>query len=349
MRTDVPKGPRFLLVLLGAGLYSATLAGPSEQERSVEYCNPIINRYLADPFILTAGGKYYLFATGKAKDGRFIQIYCSDDLARWEFVRGAVAKGKKGTWNRKNFWAPEVMEINGRFHLYYTASTEDTPKNTGNRVGLAVSDRPDGPYEDVGVVIPDASLDGSPFRDADGTLYMYYTIEHGSHAGLKAGRIYVDRMASPERVEGKPSLVLGKYHWQEGACMVHRHGKYYLTFSTGGWRTANYHVRCAMGRSATGPFAEQKDRLLQATDDVKGPGHHALFRDAAGHDWIVYHGWDPEFKARYPRIDPLLIMPGGMTTIGPTSTPQTIGPGCWQAANRRMQPTMVPEEPDPDR
>ena len=123
-------------------------------ETTFSYSNPIINKYLADPVIIQADGYYYLFATGGAQDGRRIPIHRSTDLVDWEFVRGAVARGAEGSWNRRNFWAPEVFVIDGKYCLYYTASTDNTPQNTGNRVGLAVSDKPEGPYEDKGVVHP---------------------------------------------------------------------------------------------------------------------------------------------------------------------------------------------------
>jgi beta-xylosidase len=301
----------------------------------MRYRNPVIDRGLADPFIVRANGTYYLFATGRADDGRLIPIYQSDDLANWKFVRGAVARGRKGVWNRKNFWAPEVMKIDGRFYLYYTASTEDTPKNTGNRVGLAVSANPEGPYRNAGVIIPNASLDGSPFRDSDGTLYMYYTIEYGDSAGLRAGRIYVDKMVSPKQALGRPKLIFKAHNWQEGPCVLLRNGRYFLTFSTGDWGRDNYQVRRAVGSSPTGPFKEQRGALLKSSRDVKGPGHHNFFTDRDGNDWLVYHGWDPAFNARYPRIDPLIVSGGRLSTIGPTSTPQTIGPKLWQSTTKR--------------
>lgn len=293
-------------------------------ETTFRYCNPIIDGYLADPFVLRSNGRYYLFATGGSSDGRYIPIYQSSDLVHWQFVRGAVARGPEGSWNRKNFWAPEVIEIDGQFYLYYTASTENTPKNTGNRVGLAVSDRPEGPYEDRSVVVPHASLDGSPFRDTNGILYLYYTIEHGNSDGLVAGRIYVDKLVSADRVSGNPILLMSHHKWQEGPCVLLRNGRYYLTYSTGGWASDNYEVHWAVGTSPTGPFKEQPGTLLKSTEHVKGPGHHNFFTGPGGCDWIVYHGWDPGFTARYPRIDPLVVSRNGLSTTGPTTTLQSI-------------------------
>ncbi len=131
-----------------------------------------------------------------------------------------MAAGQPGAWNRRNFWAPEVLAHEGRFYLFYTAMPDGTPGNTGNRVGLAVADRPEGPYTDRGVVVGHASLDGSPFRDADGpspaearatareggTLYLYYTAEFGTADGMTPGRIYVDQLVA---LSGDEDLLQG--------------------------------------------------------------------------------------------------------------------------------------------
>jgi beta-xylosidase len=131
------------------------------------YTNPIINKGLADPFIIYDTGYYYLFATGKANDERFIPIYKSKDLTQWEFVRGAVSQGSGTDWNFRNFWAPEVIKLNKNFYLYYTASPDTSYMNTGNRVGVAISDNIDGPYTSVGIVIPHASIDGMLLSQPD--------------------------------------------------------------------------------------------------------------------------------------------------------------------------------------
>ncbi|PCJ52385.1 MAG: hypothetical protein COA79_23835 [Planctomycetota bacterium] len=284
-----------------------------------QYQNPIIDAYLADPYIFVADDFYYLVASGKAMDTRYLPIYRSSDLVKWEFIRGAVSFGKEGAWNRKNFWAPEVTQIDGKFYLYYTASDGIAPKNTGNRVGLAVSDAPDGPYEDLGVVVSNASLDGSPFRDIDGTLYLYYTVEYGNSDGLVAGQIYVDQLITPQEVAGKPKLIMGDYPWQEGPCVLYSNESYYLTFSLGSWGKGDYEVHWSVSDSSFGPFLKEPNPLLSSTDSVKGPGHHNFFVDKSGKNWIVYHGWDNDFTARYPRIDPLIIGDKNISTIGPTS------------------------------
>ena len=72
----------------------------------------------------------------------------------------------------------------------------------------------------------------------------------------------------------------------------------------------------------TGPFIEQPDTLLQSNEKVKGPGHHFMFKNKDGKDWIVYHGWDAAFTARYPRIDRIFFDGQKMSSDGPTFTGQ---------------------------
>jgi len=292
------------------------------------YVNPILDRGCADPFILSADDGYYLYCTGKGEDGRFLPVYHSPDLAAWQFVRGAVERGPEGAWNRRNFWAPEVIGLDGRCWLYYTAMPDGTPGNTGNRVGLAVADEPHGPFEDRGVVVPYASLDGSPFVDADGTLYLYHTAEFGSDAaGLVPGRIYGIRLAAPDRVAGEPVELVAHHPWQEGPCLMRRDGRYYLFYSVGSWADATYCVRYALGDSPLGPFDEAPEPVLRSTEHVIGPGHHNVFRGPDGADWLVYHGWDPAHTDRYPRIDRLSWREGRPWSDGPTTTPQPLPGG----------------------
>ncbi len=344
--------------------------------RGQTWCNPIVRRSVPDPFILPADGAYFLFGTGRADPApesgqsgaeRFIQVFRSDDLIDWTPLGGAVSPGPPGAWNRRNFWAPELLAHGGRYWLYYTAMPDEapqspgaaigghgTPGNTGNRVGLAVADAPAGPYADRGVVVSHASLDGSPFRDADGSLYLYYTAEFGTADGMTPGRIYADRLVSPARAANRPVELIGQHRWQEGPCVLARGGRYWLFYSTGNWGDATYRVRYAVGDSPLGPFTEQPEPLLATTPQVIGPGHHNFFRDFAGREWIVYHGWAPQSAG---------IAPGGPGRAGavraqvsgpPAPAPDTAGPSAPDKSAGRMPridrlqwPSGLPASPGP--
>lgn len=314
-----------ILLLLSISL-SATTKQKTKQTslKYTEYSNPIINSYLADPNIVYNNGFYYFFATGEAQDKRFIPIYRSRNLRNWEFVRGAVANGSKTDWNYKHFWAPEVIKIEGKYYLYYTASPEFSPDNSGNRVGVAVADSIQGPYKNIGVVVPNGSIDGHPVFDKDGSMYIFYTNEWQSSKGFYRGTIYMDKMISPTQVADNPQPIITHHNWQEGPFLMQRNNKYILTYSCGAWNDSTYHVRYALSDNITGPYSEQKDTILKSNKMVIGPGHHSIFQDKYGHDWIVYHGWDTAHTARYPRIDRLFVSGTKLKSNGPTYTSQKI-------------------------
>jgi beta-xylosidase len=114
------------------------------------------------------------------------------------------------------------------------------------------------------------------------------------------------------RVAGNPVKLVSHHTWQEGPCLLHRDGNYLLTYSTGAWTNDTYTVRWAKGPSALGPFTEQPEIIMASTDRTKGPGHHNFFTGPDEKTWIVYHGWDPDFKARRPFIGPLVIDENGL-------------------------------------
>ncbi|NJK85583.1 MAG: family 43 glycosylhydrolase [Bacteroidales bacterium] len=154
----------------------------------------------------------------------------------------------------------------------------------------------------------------------------FYTIEHGNKKGLKAGEIYAYKMKSPVEVEGEPVQILHNHIWQEGPILQKKDAVYYLTYSCGNWMDSTYHLRYALSDNILGPYTEKPDTILKTNDLVKGPGHHFLFKDKDGNDWVVYHGWDVDFTARYPRIDRFYVDEENQRVFsnGPTFTPQPI-------------------------
>ena len=295
-----------------------------KEEKTITYQNPILDRYLADPFIFSEGGEYYLIGSHKSDDGKYMPIYHSKDLDNWQFVTGAVENGAENDWNYKHFWAPEIIKIGDTYYLYYTASTKYSPENINNRVGVATAKNITGPYVDKGVVIQHGSIDGHPFIDKDGQMYMYFTAETKNSKGLPRGRIYVYKMSDPYTVEGEPIELIGWNGWQEGAFIIVKNNEYWMTYSRNGWNSERYEVMLAKSPHPTGPFLPIETPLLNSSKLVKGPGHNSIFFDNNHNPWLVYHGWDPEFKARYPRIDPLIWQDNGFKKILPTMTRQLI-------------------------
>lgn len=52
------------------------------------------------------------------------------------------------SWARRAMWAPAPVERNGRYYLYFAANDIQGDDELGG-IGVAVADRPEGPYTDA--------------------------------------------------------------------------------------------------------------------------------------------------------------------------------------------------------
>ncbi|AFV00460.1 glycoside hydrolase family 43 protein [Simiduia agarivorans] len=291
-----------------------------------ETAHELLPEYLADPFILTTDDGYYLYATGYVDEDKAIPVYRSDDMVNWQFVRAAVAVNPDpSAWNHKNFWAPEVFAWDGKYYLYYTASPGTTPRNEGNRIGLAVADHPAGPFVDQGPVVLHGSLDATVVHDEQGQAYMAYALELNNGTGLGEGVIVIDRMLSPSRLVGKPRLLFNAHGWQEAPNFIHRSGRYFMLYSEGPWREPAYATRLAVSATLAGPFAEIKaySPALTTLPGMQGPGHGHYFKDRKGQEFFVYHAWDARMKRRSPRLARLQWEGAGLV-LTPVASPAAL-------------------------
>ena len=163
---------RILLLLCAVLSVAACNRGPK-----VIISNPVDVK-MGDPFVMLASdGYYYMYGTTNANRG--YKAYRSDDLYTWEDL-GMVYVGRK-TWNVNCFWAPEVFEHDGKYYMFFSANWKENPNNDEEifRIGVAVSDSPAGPFEDMydrpifdpGYPIIDADV----LFEEDGRCYLYYS------------------------------------------------------------------------------------------------------------------------------------------------------------------------------
>jgi arabinan endo-1,5-alpha-L-arabinosidase len=312
----------------------------------ITYCNPVYPGYFADPFVLDTGTregpKYVAYGTGRIVDGLAFEMLASDDLVTWRSAGGALVPLAPEAGS--DYWAPEIVEKDGRWWMYYSVGFADT----GHTLRVAVADSPLGPFSDAGVDLTPAerfAIDPSPFRDIDGTWYLYYARDdlEGDRVGTM---LAVDVLESPTLLRGRPRTVLRPsgdwqlfqrnrsiygdiYDWHtlEGPCVLRRRGRYWCLYSGGSWETETYAVGYAVAESPMGPWTEPPDapRLLRSVEGhVLGPGHNSVVRGPDGEDVITYHAWDPAKTARRLCIDPLVWSSDGPRVLGPSWEPTTL-------------------------
>ena len=307
------------------------------------YCNPVFEGYFADPYVLRVGEEYVAYGTGSAVEGRVFEILTSPDLVHWTSAGGALLPlaAEHGT----DYWAPEVVQADGRFWMYYSVGHG----HAGHHLRVASADTALGPFTDLGVdLTPDErfAIDPHPFRDTDGSWYLYYArdVLEGERVGTSlavAPMPTMDSLAAPAQQVLVPTAdwqiferqrpMYGQvYDWHtlEGPTVREHDGSYYCVYSGGSFLGEGYGVAWARADSPVGPWLEPEDgsnRLLATVPGhVRGPGHNSVVTTPAGTDVLVYHAWDEAGENRQMCIDVLEWTPEGPTTPGPSWTDQPV-------------------------
>ena len=120
--------------------------------------NPILPEMHADPEVLAANGRYYIYSTTDGAPGwggYYFTCYSSKNLRQWQY-EGIILDVKKDTpWGKGNAWAPAIEKKNGKYYFYYSADQGER-----KAIGVAVSDSPTGPFVDFGKPIVDSRPEG---------------------------------------------------------------------------------------------------------------------------------------------------------------------------------------------
>src|SRR5690554_805122 len=165
-------------LILSGCTNSGSKSGSSEEVDQVTYTNPLPVAF-GDPFILSASdGNYYMYGTGGVKKG--FAAYSSENLVDWNFEGEVYSGDQPNSWTVKNYWAPEVYEIDSKYYMFFSADWKENPTNEleNFRIGVAVSDSPTGPF----IEVSEKPLfdPGYPIIDANilqhkGKTYLYYS------------------------------------------------------------------------------------------------------------------------------------------------------------------------------
>ncbi|MBS0026536.1 glycoside hydrolase family 43 protein [Chitinophaga sp. 22321] len=161
------------------------VAALSLNAQLLTYNNPLAVD-LGDPYVLhVKNDKYYMYGTGGATNG--FAAYSSTDLVNWKNEGQVYFYDNKNGWSNPKaawggaYWAPEVYAINEKYYMFYSAQWKDNP--TGElenfRIGVAVADKPTGPFTDVNnkpVFDPGYPIiDANVLFEKNGKVYLYYS------------------------------------------------------------------------------------------------------------------------------------------------------------------------------
>jgi Beta-xylosidase len=272
-----------------------------------------------DPVIAKEGETYYLFSTGPG-----ITFYSSSDMNTWR-RRGRVFPGEPA-WAREvapgfngHIWAPDIVERDGRFYLYYSVSAFG--RNT-SAIGVTVNrtldpESPEYRWEDQGVVLQSVpnrdlwnAIDPAVVFDEDGTPWMSFGSFWG---GLKLVRLAADLVSVAEPQEWyslakrERSVLVDDADAgpaEVEAPFIYRRGGYYYLFIS--WdkccrgEESTYKMMVGRAEKVTGPYLDRAGKslaegggtlLLEGDAKWAGVGHNSVYA-FGGKEWLVFHAYE---------------------------------------------------------
>lgn len=279
------------------------------------------NDYMADPSANVFNGKLYIYPShdwdsGEAfdddgghfqmKDYHVLSIE-GDPMTAPVTDSGVILDVNEVPWAEKQMWDNDVVEKEGKYYLIFSAKDY----NGVFHLGVAVADRPEGPFRPQPDPIRGSySIDPCVFKDDDGEIYCYFGgiwggqlqwykdnkalkneyLPSGKENPLpsRVARMTADvlQFAEPSRPvlvvdeAGEPLKADDPHRFFEASWMHKYQGRYYFSYSTG-----DTHLLCyAVGDNPYGPFT-YRGELLQPV--VGWTTHHSIVEYQG--KWYLFH------------------------------------------------------------
>lgn len=257
-----------------------------------------------DPSMVRASnGVYYVYGTHNG-----LGALASRDLVHFQAAGSAFPDGV--SWataysgDPRELWAPDVSFHNGRYWLYYAASSFGSNHSA---IGMATSKTGEpGDWQDHGVIYSTTSADD--FNAIDPGL----TVDQSGRWWLSLGSFWSGiKLIQLDPRTGQPLAGTTRYSLAErpapdaieGSYIV-RHGSYYYLFASYDFCcqgvNSTYNIKIGRSHSITGPFLDRAGTpllndggtpLLSGHGSIIGPGGQTVLR-VGGQDILVYHYYD---------------------------------------------------------
>ena len=286
----------------------------------------VTNIFTADPSAHVFNDRIYIYPShdiphnGEDNDNgdeyqmRDYHILSMDDTSDEVIDHGEALHQDQVPWVSEQLWAPDVVYKNNTYYLVFPARDKE-----GNfRIGIAESDKPEGPFNPRADYIKGSfSIDPCSFIDDDGQVYIYFgglwggqlekyrngvfDIENKEPKGDETAAFpkvapMLDDMSefksAPQDLvildeSGKP-LTGGDEdrRYFEDPWMHKYNGKYYFSYSTG----TTHKIVYSVGDNPMGPFTYQGVVL----EPVIGWTTHHSIVEYHGKWYLFYH--DSEYS-----------------------------------------------------
>jgi arabinan endo-1,5-alpha-L-arabinosidase len=235
-------------------------------------------------------GKYYVFGTGRG-----ISVLTSSNGFNWQRagrVFDRIPDSVKQFCPKNdgtNVWAPDIIPLNGEYHLYYSISSWGEYVSA---VGLMTNptldtNNPNYKWTDRGMVVHSSegenlnAIDPGVIRAPDGTLWICYGSYHGN-----IELVELDPKTGLRITPNSPVSIIASE--SEASDIIFHDKNFYLFVNHGGCcqgTNSTYNIRVGRSPNITGPYLDRHGEdmvggggtlFLAAEGNNIGPGHFGL-------------------------------------------------------------------------
>ena len=244
-------------------------------------------------------------------------VFSSENLTDWT-DHGVIVTQNKVPWVRPDsysMWAPDCVERNGKYYFYFPSAPKD---GRGFGIGVAVADRPEGPFICEPEPIKGISgIDPCVLQASDGNAYIFWGA--GRCAKLKPNMKELADDTPKEKVKfgnrefemyGVNCLKDLPNRQAEGPFAFEYNGNYYLTYPY--VREKTEVLGYAMSKNPMGPY-EYKGIIMPEHENGCWTNHHSII-NYKGQWYLFYHqnAFSPsDDKRRSVQVDKLYFNADG--------------------------------------
>jgi arabinan endo-1,5-alpha-L-arabinosidase len=278
-----------------------------------------------DPAAVEQNGVIYLHYTGRGLPGK-----SSKDLLAWTAASSAFGNGNPG-WvasqvpGASDLWAPDLSFFNGKYHIYYAASSFGSNSSCIGHATRASMES--GSWADQGSVVCSKSgdnwnaIDPNLIVDTQGTPWLSF----GSFwSGIKLIELDQNGARANSDLNSIASRNGGAI---EAPYIVRRCGYYYLFVSFDkccNGASSTYNIRVGRSEQVKGPYVDKDGKqmmdgggtqLVSGNDTWRGPGHSAvLFVGKRAYN--IYHSYAASNGSASLRVSELVWDSNGWPISG---------------------------------
>lgn len=281
--------------------------------------NPVFipNAYNSDPQarVWTVDGEERLFIYGSRDENtayycsRRYDVFSTTDMIHWQ--GGESFSSDEVPYNNEFLYAPDCMEKDGKYYLYYSQS------GSGFVEGTAVSDSPYGPFRDGKPVEWAQQIDPSVFVDDDGTAWLFW-----GQFSAKCAKLNPDMRSIDPTTNRDGIITESEHHFHEGIQAFKHNGTYYLVFADISRRGTPTCLGYATSDSVTGPYTYRGVIIDNFGCDPAVWNNHGSVACFKGQWYVFYHRSScGSVTMRSTCIEPIEILPdGSIPEVRMTST-----------------------------